>query len=276
MVTAITSGKALITATSQENPNIFASCEITVHQPLQTISLKPTGISLKVGETYENMSITYYPVSADNKSVLWTSTNESVANVDTNGKITAIDTGEAKIRVISVENPNIKDECTVSVIQPVTGIALNQSTAELTVDESLQLVATVLPLNSSNKNISWISSDTSIAMVSGNGIVYGIKPGQTSIMATTEDGGFSALCKVTVKDNSGIKTVGDDTSEILVENGNIIIKNVDKGVHVNLVRMDGVRLHHTISNGNDIYFSVPTAGIYIVVIGNKVHKVTVF
>ena len=48
--------------------------------------------------------------------------------------------------------------------------------------------------------MSWISSDVSVAMVSGNGVVYGIKPGQATIMATTEDGGFSALCKVLVKE----------------------------------------------------------------------------
>ena len=200
LVTAISSGKALITAASQENPNIFATCEITVHQPLQKISLKPAEIHLKVGETYDKMAVTYYPESADNKAVLWVSSNESVASVDAKGKVTAICAGEAKITVSAIENPKIKDECIVTVIQPVTGIVLNQNSAEITVDESFQLIANVLPDNSTNKNVSWISSDVSVAMVSGNGVVYGIKPGQATIMATTEDGGFSALCKVLVKE----------------------------------------------------------------------------
>ncbi len=199
LVTAISSGKVKIIATSKENPNIFASCEITVHQPLQTISLNPAEVHLKVGESYDKISVSFYPESSDNKAVLWTSSNESVANVDAKGKITAICSGEAKITVSSIENPKIKSECIVTVIQPVTGIILNQNTAEITVDGSFQLLATILPDNSTNKNVTWSSSDISVAMVSGNGIVYGIKPGQATIMATTEDGGFSALCKVTVK-----------------------------------------------------------------------------
>lgn len=219
LVTAISSGKVLITATSQENSKIFASCEIIVHQPLQTISLRPTEICLKVGETFDNMTVTYYPTSSDNKAVIWSSSNESVAQVDANGKVTAIYPGEAKITITSVENPEIKDECTVSVVQPATGIILNQNSAEITVDGSLQLIATVIPDNSTNKNVSWSSSDVSVAMVSGQGIVYGIKPGQATIMATTEDGDFSALCKITVKE--GFIPISEITLSQTTIDGNI-------------------------------------------------------
>lgn len=219
MVTAISSGKTLITATSQENPNIFAVCEITVHQPLETISLEPSEISLKVGETYDKITVNYYPASSDNKAVSWASSNESVASVDANGKVTAIYAGDATLTVTSIENPQIKAECVVTVIQPVTGIILNQNTAEITVDGSLQLVATVLPDNSTNKDVTWSSSDVSIAMVSGNGIVHGIKPGQATIMATTDDGGFSALCKVIVKD--GFIPVSEIKLSQATINGNI-------------------------------------------------------
>lgn len=199
LVTALSCGNAVITAFSKENANINATCEIVVHQPLQSISLTPTHINLKAGEIYEGLSVSYNPTSADNKNVTWQSSNPSIATVDNNGKITAITGGETRITVTSKENPLIKAECIVSVIQPVTGISINKPAIELIEEESERLIATITPDNASNKNINWTSSDISVAMVSPDGTVYAIKPGQATIMATTVDGGFVALCKVTVK-----------------------------------------------------------------------------
>lgn len=199
LVRAISSGKALIKATSQENPIIFATCEITVHQPLQAISLSHKDLSLKVGETFENMTVSYFPTSSDNKTVIWRSSDENIIKVNPNGKITAISAGEAKITVFSEENYDIQDECFVKVVQPATGLELNKTVLELAEEESEQLLATVTPNTATNKTVNWTSSDTSIALVSPNGTVYGIKQGQATIMATAVDGGFVALCKVTVR-----------------------------------------------------------------------------
>lgn len=199
MVTALSCGNAIITAYSKENANINATCEIVVHQPLQSISLTPSHINLKAGEIYEGLSVSYNPTTADNKNVTWQSSNPSIATVDSNGKITAIIGGETRITVTSKENPLIKAECIVSVIQPVTGISIKKTVIELIEEESERLIATITPDNASNKNINWTSSDISVAMVSPDGTVYAIKPGQATIMATTVDGGFVALCKVTVK-----------------------------------------------------------------------------
>lgn len=199
VVTAISCGNAVISAYSSENPNIYATCEVIVHQPLQTITLNAKNITLTAGQTYDGLSLTYYPATADNKDVTWQSSNTDVVTVDSEGKITAIKGGESKITVCSVENSNIKDECMVTVLQPTTGISLDKTDVEITEDESIQLIATVLPENASNKKVNWMSSDVSVAMVSPNGTVYAIKSGQANVMATTVDGGFAALCKVTVK-----------------------------------------------------------------------------
>lgn len=199
LVSALSCGNAIITASSKENASINATCEIAVHQPLQSIFLTPTNIRLKAGEMYEGLSISYNPATADNKHVTWQSSNPSIATVDSNGKITAIAGGEVIITVTSEENQAIKAECIVSVIQPVTGISINKSAMELIEDESEQLIATITPDNASDKKINWTSSDVSIAMVSPDGTIYAIKQGQATIMATTVDGDFVALCKVTVK-----------------------------------------------------------------------------
>lgn len=198
LVTAISRGRALIIATSQENPKIFASCEINVFQPLQAISLNPTDINLKVGESFENMIVTFTPASSDNKAVLWSSSNETVAKVDETGKITALCGGKAIITVESVENPKIKASCVVSVSEPVTGINLNKTVLELKEDDSEKLVAKILPENATNQAVNWTSSDISVTMVAQDGTVYAITPGKATIMVSSVDGGFAALCKVTV------------------------------------------------------------------------------
>lgn len=198
-IRALSSGEATITATSVENPNINAHCKVIVHQPLQSITLSPKDITIKVGELFKDFALTYYPESSDNKNVNWTSSNEDIVRVDAEGFVTAVNPGKAKILVRSEENPEIKDFCEVTVIQPVSGIQLSKNDLELEEDESERLLVSVIPSDATNQNVNWTSSDVSVAMVSPDGTVYAIKPGQATIMATTVDGGFVALCKVTVK-----------------------------------------------------------------------------
>lgn len=87
----------------------------------------------------------------------------------------------------------------------VTGIRLNKSEVTLEEGNSETLIATVEPANASNKNVVWSSGDLSVATVDQNGTVTGIGAGTAVITATTEEGGLSAACNVTVdeKDNNG-------------------------------------------------------------------------
>jgi len=80
----------------------------------------------------------------------------------------------------------------------VTGVALDKSTANVTVGNTVQLTATVLPDNATDKGVTWASSDTSVATVDANGKVKGVNSGTATITVTTDDGGYTATCKVTV------------------------------------------------------------------------------
>lgn len=79
---------------------------------------------------------------------------------------------------------------------PVTSVSLNQQTAEMEVGETVQLKATVLPAEATDKSVTWSSSNKSVAMVE-NGTVVAIAEGSTTITASS--GGKSATCAVTVK-----------------------------------------------------------------------------
>ena len=81
----------------------------------------------------------------------------------------------------------------------VTGVSLSQSELTLNVNESVALNATVSPENASNKNVSWSSSDETVATVNTNGVVNALKEGTATITVKTEDGEKTATCSVTVK-----------------------------------------------------------------------------
>ena len=81
----------------------------------------------------------------------------------------------------------------------VSSISLNKSAITLTEGDSETLTATIKPDNATNKKYNWKSSDSAVASVSADGKVTAIKPGSATITVTTEDGGKTASCQVTVK-----------------------------------------------------------------------------
>ena len=81
----------------------------------------------------------------------------------------------------------------------VTGVTLNTETLELFTGGSATLTATVEPSDAANQNVTWASSDTSVATVDAAGKVTAVAPGTATITVTTADGGFTATCAVTVR-----------------------------------------------------------------------------
>ena len=88
----------------------------------------------------------------------------------------------------------------------VTGVELNKSEIELSVNETEALTATVLPENASDKTVSWSSSNTNVATVSSNGVVTAVSAGTAVITVTTNTGGKTATCNVTVKEDAPVIT----------------------------------------------------------------------
>ena len=81
----------------------------------------------------------------------------------------------------------------------VTGISLSPASITITEEETADIVATVTPANADNKTVTWVSSDSRVASVSGSGKVTGVAAGTATITAKTEDGGKTATCEVTVE-----------------------------------------------------------------------------
>ena len=107
--------------------------------------------------------------------------------------------GESQVTIIVKDKPSLKTTCwvTVKAIEPES-ITLDRPSAELTEGDVITLTAMVSPDNATNKDVSWSSSDESVATVS-DGVVTALKPGVAVITVTTVDGGKTASCDVTVK-----------------------------------------------------------------------------
>ena len=187
-------------------------CTVKVLQHVDALSLNKSSLSLKVGEK-EKLQATITPSNADNKNVVWTSSDGEIATVDSDGNVTAVKAGMVTITATAVDNPKIKATCTVIVIQPVTGIKLSEKYFKMkNIGESIQLTATVLPEDASNKKVNWRSSDSSVCIVS-NGNVVSVGYGTSVVIVTTEDGDFMTTCTITVEDTTGIIGNKKDNSD---------------------------------------------------------------
>ncbi len=107
---------------------------------------------------------------------------------------------------------------------PVSSITLDKSEASLAVGETLQLTATLLPQEATDKSVIWSSSDESVATVSAEGLVTIVKDGFTVITATAHDGsGCKAECTITGTDNiTDVRTNANDCSPSFNLNGQTV------------------------------------------------------
>ena len=200
LVKAVAPGTATITATAGA---VSGSATVTVKAkiiPVTGVSLDKTTLTLTEGET-ASLAATVAPDNATDKSVTWTSAAPTIATVDANGKVTAVQAGETTITVKTNDGGKTAT-CNLTVKAktiPVTGVSLDKTEMELTVGETAKLTPTVTPENATDKSVTWSSSAATVATVEGDGTVTAVKVGTATITVKTTDGGKTATCKVTVK-----------------------------------------------------------------------------
>lgn len=191
VVTCRKRGSAIITAMSEDG-FLTAECEIKGAVAVEQIILNKNSLQIKKG-TISTLVATVQPSDATT-TLLWSSSDNSVATVDQTGKITAVDVGTADI---TVRANGVTATCTVMVIIGVTGVSLNKDTTVINKGDTEVLIATVAPENATNKSVTWSSSNEDVATVD-DGEVRGIANGTANIIVQTNDGDFSDVCVVTV------------------------------------------------------------------------------
>lgn len=154
--------------------------------------------------TGETLQLTYHSApykgqESEVNIVRWESTDPDVAEVDENGNVTAKSAGFTVINLVSSSEGYMDNEslCTIIVKQAPENVEINKTAVNIGVGQEYTLQSTVTPSNAPQE-VTWSTSDDSIADVDENGVITGKKTGTVNITATTENG-KTATCKVNVK-----------------------------------------------------------------------------
>lgn len=234
-------GTAEISATTEDG-GFTAVCKVTAERKeiLPTsITLDKADVTMNVGETTK-LKADVWPTDADNKSVIWNSDNEDIAKVSSDGVVTAVKAGKTKVYATTQAN-NLKAECEITVLQPVTGIEMDKASISFTyIGETVQLTAKLLPEDASTKNVTWESSDTKVAIVSkGKVVCTGF--GTAVISAVSADGGFMATCIINA--TTGIEGINDDATQKVVKRYDITGREISQPVNgINIVKTEDGRV----------------------------------
>ncbi len=201
VIKAINYGETEVVVTNEEE--VSATVKVKVLSPeeedtieLQHISFYEADVGLDVGERLK-LTVIFDPRNVTDKTLVWESSNPAAVTVASDGEITAVGDGNATITAKASNGLVAKCETksTTHVI-PATGLTLDNNDVKMYVGDGYTLKATITPNNTTSKNITWTSSNTSVATVS-RGIIIALKEGTTTITASTNNG-KTATAKVTV------------------------------------------------------------------------------
>lgn len=211
-VVAVGQGEAVITASIGEATS-SVTITVTGEQPgesgLTGVSLDRYTLTLYAGEEAEQLTATLKPEGTE-AVVRWTSSNQTAATVSQDGKVTPLAAG---VTVVTAAAGDYRASCIVTV-QPervrVTGIRFDEPTHTLMMGSTVTLQPIIAPDDATVKNLTWVSSDEQTATVSRTGIVTALSVGETTITATTVDGGYSAEIKIIVTAAAQLGDVNGD------------------------------------------------------------------
>ena len=187
VVTGVARGQAVIRADAADGSKRFGSYTVNVQQMATEIQLPETEMTVAVGY-HKSIRATVLPANTNDKSVIWTSSDESIAKINGSGYITPVKAGECIIICSSKQNPLVNATCRLVITQPVTKISFSERKVSLKVEESLGLSWTVEPADVTNPALTFTSSNNNVATVDANGVVHGLKRGEVTITAHATDG----------------------------------------------------------------------------------------
>lgn len=178
--------------------DVTKSCSVKVYQGVTGLGLNVASHKMTIGDILQ-LTATIYPKDATYQDVVWSSDNEDVAVVDQTGLVKAKAYGTVNITATSKEG-NQQRTCSVTVAPvEVTSVSLNTKLVNLKVGESYRLQETVLPDNATDKTVTWTSSNTKAATVSG-GAVTAVGTGTAIIIVKTNSDSKTASCTVRVQE----------------------------------------------------------------------------
>ena len=187
VVTGRKKGNVAIEAKATDGSNRTATINLTVAQRVTQITIREDGLNLATDQ-YGYLHATVLPNEANDKSIVWSSTDPGIATVTQAGQVKGVRRGECSIIATSKSNPNVYAAVPVRVIQRVTGIVFTNGQVSLPIQSQAQLTWEVQPADATIKDVTFTSSNRNVATVDANGLVTGYTRGTSVITATATDG----------------------------------------------------------------------------------------
>lgn len=201
-----------------------------------SISLNKKELMLSEGDS-ETLVATVKPDDATDKTVTWSSSDETVATVDKDGKVTAVKEGAAVITAKAGEKRATCDVTVNASAIPVSAVTLGKEELSLEVGTSFHsLYAVVSPVNATDKTVVWTNSDDTVIAIcteedNPNGLVVTARKEGTSTITATA-GGKSATCVVTVSPKTEISLLYSSLSLVEGESKTITVRTVPENAKV--------------------------------------------
>ena len=195
LVTGMRVGSSIVTCTTASG-NHKADTTIDVIEPVQSVKINLEKCTLNIGQKTQLVA-SCAPASAANKTVTWSSSDSSIVSVEQNGSIVALANGTATITAKS-NDTGVVGSATVVVMTRVVSITPAVKTLALYKNQALQVGASVLPANASDKTYVWTSTNPSVATISPSGSVFAVAFGTAQFIVMANDGKMTGKVDVTV------------------------------------------------------------------------------
>ncbi len=181
---------------------------------VHSLSLDKTELTVDVDQTFT--LIADYQPNSKNLSYEWSSSDPSIAAVDTGGRVRGVSAGKATITV-KVNELTAACEITVSPLA-IKALKLNKSGSLLDIGMKDTLKALIEPVNASDKKIRWTVLNADVATVDSTGLVVAVGAGSTEVIATSGNGKAEARCRITVNEMK-VTGINLQKTELSMERG---------------------------------------------------------
>ena len=200
-VTAVKEGTTVVTYSTTDGSGIFGSFNVIVSPAVKSVTITPAKTVVTVDDKSVKLNATVTPADAGNQVLSWKSDNTNISEVDYSGKLNPKMIGTCTITATTTDGSGLSGSCFVRVADPATSVSIDKTSLTLKVGETpVALKATVRTSGSMTYNeVEWTSANTAVATVDAEGLVTPVRPGTTTIKATSLDGtDKAAVCTVTV------------------------------------------------------------------------------
>lgn len=219
-----------------DNQEFAAEMTLTVKEiKLESIEITMDDPKVVIGSETQ-LEVKYNPSNTtDDRTVEWKVSDDTIATIDENGKLTALKPGTVVVTVISKFDDTINFELEIEVYEiPMESVEFDEENIEMEIGDKYQCTVNVLPENTTDsKELVWESSDSSVVKVDGNGKLTAIKAGTAVITVSSKDGKFKDTLTVKVNEEKPtVKPGGNEGNENNVNNNNSNNTN-NKGDSVN-------------------------------------------